>query len=158
MFSSICLFFEVFINLKTLRMPLSGTEGELPNPLRGFRTSYKAACVLRRVTAFGSALFGLLREVGCGVRREARGILPWHLTVIPRAGWWTWWRLTRFDGGPRLLIDVTVSCRPFVVSLRTAAESAIDKGHAACLAKGRPSTRSALPHDDTLSHSYDQEP
>jgi hypothetical protein len=39
-FLSICLFFEVFINLKSLRMPLSETEGELPNPLRGFRTSY----------------------------------------------------------------------------------------------------------------------
>jgi hypothetical protein len=38
-FLSICLFIEVFINLKTLRMLLSETEGELPNPLRGFRTS-----------------------------------------------------------------------------------------------------------------------
>jgi hypothetical protein len=27
------------MNLKSLRMPLSETEGELPNPLRGFRTS-----------------------------------------------------------------------------------------------------------------------
>jgi hypothetical protein len=49
------LFFEVCINLKTLRMPLFGTEGELPNPLRGFLTSLDGCSFLPLLIALFQA-------------------------------------------------------------------------------------------------------
>jgi hypothetical protein len=69
-------------------------------------------------------LFGILPEASYSVRREARGILP--LREGDTEGRVMDLVAADPDGGPRLLIDVTVAD-----PLRTAAESAIDRGHAA---------------------------
>ncbi len=73
-------------------------------------------------------LFLILRESGFSVRREARGIFP--LREGDTEGRVMDLVAADPQGGPRLLVDVTVAD-----PLRTAAESAVERGHAARVAE-----------------------
>jgi hypothetical protein len=74
-------------------------------------------------------MFAVLREAGYSVRREARGIMP--LREGDTEGRVMDLVAADPDGGARLLIDVTVAD-----PLRTAAASAVERGHAARVAEG----------------------
>ncbi len=90
------------------------------------------------------ALYFILRDSGFSVRREARGIFPLRegetegrvmdlVTADPQ-------------GGPRLLVDVTVAD-----PIRSAAESAVERGHAARVAEAAKAAKYAdHSPDDTL--------
>jgi hypothetical protein len=73
-------------------------------------------------------LYMILRESGFSVRREARGIFP--LREGDTEGRVMDLVAADPQGGPRLLVDVTVAD-----PLRTAAESAVERGHAARVAE-----------------------
>ncbi len=81
------------------------------------------------MTSCHSALFVILGEAGYSVRREARGVMP--MREGDKEGRVMDLVAADPQGGPRLLIDVTVAD-----PLRTPAESAVDRGHAARVAEG----------------------
>ena len=89
-------------------------------------------------------LYVILREAGFSVRREARGIFP--LRDGETEGRVMDLVAADPQGGPRLLVDVTVAD-----PLRSAAESDVEKGHAARVAEAaRAAKYSDHSPDDTL--------